>query len=143
MPITAVRLSPLLLDDVPETFPSIRQHWRSRLLVRSRPVVAARKIDSHVPLRARTMSALAVGGPSVMLIRLLLGMLAGLVAVGTAILVLAAGRAFDLEQIFTGGPLTPGGAAGLFGLVVIVVGASAAEYWLVRRIVRKPGRENA
>jgi len=74
--------------------------------------------------------------------RLLLGAVAGLVVVGTGFLVVAAGRALALDQMFTGGPLTAGNVAGLFGLMVIVVGAADAVRWLISRIVRRRGRDD-
>lgn len=74
-----------------------------------------------------------------MLKRVVLGVLAAMIAVSTGIFVVAAGREFSLDQILMGSPLTVTAALGLFGLVFVVVGAGAAVRRLMVGVVRKRG----
>ena len=80
---------------------------------------------------------------AVLLFRIILGLLAAGVAMGTAALVIATAEDIGWAQAFRRGPLTVTAVVGLFGIVFIVVGAGAAVTWLIRRIVGRPGRDNA
>ena len=94
--------------------------------MRSGRFPASAGVAAKPPIRSDTM-----------LTRALLGALAIILAVGTGLFVLVVGRGFGLRQMFSGDPLTPTAGAGLFGLVFIVVGASAAVHWLIRGMFRK------
>ena len=72
----------------------------------------------------------------------MLGLLAALVVTGTVALVLAAGGDLGVVQAFRGGPVTLTAIIGLFGIVLVVVGAVAAVDWLIGRIVRRRAPDN-
>jgi hypothetical protein len=71
--------------------------------------------------------------------RVVLGALAGMIALSTGILVVAAGREFSLDRIWMGAPLTVTAALGLLGLVFVIVGAGAAARRILVSVVRRRG----